>query len=544
MSHTFDELGLLPELLQAIAESGYEQPTPIQTMTIPLLLAGTDVIGQAQTGTGKTAAYALPMLQSLDMQSNAVQAFILTPTRELAAQVATAVQLYGKRLGVRVLPIYGGASYDRQLKRLERGIHVVIGTPGRVLDLIHRRALDLSTVRYAVLDEADEMLKMGFIDDVEEILKAIPAERQTALFSATFSDEVRVLAEKYMRDPQYVAAQREKLAIPLIEQRYYMLYEEDKLAALGRLLETEDIQSALIFTRTRAGSSELAAQLLERGYTVDALHGELNQPAREAVLRRFRSGQLPILVATDVVARGVDISQVTHVFNYDIPYDPEDYVHRIGRTGRAGRSGVAIMLVTPRERRRLQSIEDYTRQPIRRAQLPEISEVLARRDQRFTARLASLLEQGDLDAEAVLVERLLAEGYDAMQVATAAMRLARQDEVRRTIEEIKPVSDRAPRSGTPRQRDGAAAGRRERGSSGPMVRLLVDLGHRQGVRPGDIVGAIAGEAGIPGRSIGAIDIQQNRTFFDVKADDAERVLALRKKFLRGKPMRISRANNA
>lgn len=554
MTNTFNELGLRPELLQALAEASHDTPTPIQTLTIPVLLAGRDVIGQAQTGTGKTAAYALPMLHDIDTESTDIQALILTPTRELAAQVANAIFQYGKHRRVRVMPIYGGASYDRQLRRLERGAHVVIGTPGRVLDLIRRGVLDFSAVRYLVLDEADEMLKMGFIEDVEAILSTVPTERQTALFSATFSDEIRQLSRNYMREPEFLAVERTPLTIPQIEQRYYLVQEEDKLAALGRLLETEDLQSALIFTRTRAGSAELAEQLLERGYAADALHGELNQPAREAVLRRFRSGQLPILVATDVVARGVDISQVSHVFNYDIPYDPEDYVHRIGRTGRAGRSGVAIMLVTPRERRRLYSIEQYTRQPLVRSQLPKRDAVFARRDQRFAAKLTDSLMTEQLNAEVALVGQLIAEGHDPAMIAAAAMRLARSDELRRPVEDISPVRERTDRDARPRRDMGGERGdsrprrydndRRDNwngGGRGGMVRLIVDLGHKQGVRPGDIVGAVAGEAGIPGKSIGAIDIQQNRTFFDVKAGDVERVLAMRKKFLRGKEMHITRA---
>lgn len=561
MTHTFEELGLLPELVQALSDAGYTEPTPIQANAIPVLLSGRDVIGQAQTGTGKTAAFALPMLQMIDTASPHIQALVLTPTRELASQVSTAIEDYGKHRNIRVLPIYGGASYDRQLKRIERGTHVIIGTPGRVLDLLNRRALDFSHVCYAVLDEADEMLKMGFIDDVEAILQAVPTARQTALFSATFSPPIQKLAQKYMRDPETVAVQRERLTVPLTEQRYYLVYEENKLAALSRLLETEDLHSALIFTRTRTGSAELAEQLLERGYIADALHGELNQPAREAVLRRFRSGQLPILVATDVVARGVDISDVSHVFNFDIPYDPEDYVHRIGRTGRAGRSGVAIMLVTPRERRRLGQIEDYTKQPIKRAVLPEISAVLERRDRRFAEQLNALTSDANLDAELGLIQSLIENGQDLTQIAAAAMRLARLGDERRPLEEIPTVQSaprreygdrdnrdrRDSRDGRGYSSDSRGGGDRRSARGGGrfaetgMVRLLVDLGHKQGVRPGDIVGAIASEAGIPGKAIGQIDIQQNRTYVDVKADLADRVLALRKRFLKGKPMTITRA---
>ncbi|MBC7869438.1 MAG: DEAD/DEAH box helicase, partial [Chitinophagaceae bacterium] len=363
MTETFNDFGLREEILQAITESGYTDPTAIQLSAIPLLLQGRDVVGQAQTGTGKTAAFGLPMLNNLDVDAPGIQALILTPTRELAAQVCNAIFEYGKHRGIRVMPIYGGISYVRQEKRLERGAQVVVGTPGRTIDMMNRGALDFSNVKYLVLDEADEMLKMGFIDDVETIFKSVPAERQTAMFSATLPDAIRRLADRYMNDPVAITIERKQITVSLIEQRHYIVHEESKLAALSRLLETEDLKSALIFTRTRAGSAELAEALLERGFVADALHGELNQAAREAVLRRFRNGQLPILVATDVVARGVDIDDVSHVFNYDMPYDSEDYVHRIGRTGRAGRTGIAIMLVTPRERRRLQMLENFIKRP-------------------------------------------------------------------------------------------------------------------------------------------------------------------------------------
>ncbi|MBC8170486.1 MAG: DEAD/DEAH box helicase, partial [Anaerolineae bacterium] len=312
MTEQFNTLGLRQELLQAITESGYEIPTPIQLQAIPTMLTGRDMLGQAQTGTGKTAAFSLPMLHLMDYDAPGIQALVLTPTRELASQVCNTIFRYGKFLNASVMPVYGGTSYDRQFRRLEKGVNIVVATPGRLLDLIKRGSLDLSTVRYVVLDEADEMLKMGFIEDVETILSHIPTgQRQTALFSATMPNEIRRLAEKYMRNPVSITVSKEHMTVQLTEQRYYLVHSDSKLTALSRLLETEDVQSSLIFTRTRTGSSELAASLLERGYIADALHGELNQAAREAILRRFRSGQLPILVATDVVARGVDISGVS-----------------------------------------------------------------------------------------------------------------------------------------------------------------------------------------------------------------------------------------
>jgi ATP-dependent RNA helicase DeaD len=566
MIDNFHDLGLRQELLRAIVESGYETPTPIQAQAIPALLEGQDVLGQAQTGTGKTAAFSLPMLHQLDTEARGVQVLVMTPTRELAQQVCDTIFQYGKHLDVRVLPVYGGTSYDRQIRRLEKGVHIVVGTPGRTLDLINRKALDLSTVRYVVLDEADEMLKMGFIEDVQTILSRIPTEqRQTALFSATLSDEIRKLAKTYMRNPVSITIAKEKMTVPLTEQRYYLVHSDSKLAALSRLLETEDIQSALIFTRTRTGSAELAEALLERGYVADALHGELNQAARDAVLRRFRNGQLPLLVATDVVARGVDISGVSHVFNYDMPYDPEDYVHRIGRTGRAGRSGIAIMLVTPAERRRLYGLEDYTKQKIAKMELPTVEAVQERRQSYFINQLNQVLQTGELEAEAALIENLVHAGYDAVEVAMAAMRMARAKELHRPIEEIKPLRDRddafkrdrnTRRPEGARSANGRGEGRFERsgnarrpeirtGREADMVRLVIDQGHNQGIRPRDIVGAIAAEAGIPGKAIGAIDIQNDQTYVDVKASHVEQVLKqMRKWRLRGKQIKMMRADRS
>lgn len=566
MIDNFHDLGLRQELLRAIVESGYETPTPIQTQAIPALLEGQDVLGQAQTGTGKTAAFSLPMLHQLDTNAHGVQVLVMTPTRELASQVCDTIFQYGKHLDIRVLPVYGGTSYDRQINRLKRGVHIVVGTPGRTLDLINRGALDLSTVRYVVLDEADEMLKMGFIEDVQTILGKIPMDqRQTALFSATLSDEIRKLAKHYMRNPVSITIAKEKMTVPLTEQRYYLVHADSKLAGLSRLLETEDIQSALIFTRTRTGSAELAEALLERGYVADALHGELNQAAREAVLRRFRNGQLPLLVATDVVARGVDISGVSHVFNYDMPYDPEDYVHRIGRTGRAGRSGIAIMLVTPAERRRLYGLEDYTKQKIAKMELPTAEAVQERRQRRFIDQLNQVLQTGELEAEAALIENLVDAGYDAAEVAMAAMRMARVEEINRPIEEIKPLRDRDDafkRDRNARRTEGTRGanvrgdGKFERSGNGrrpeirtgrevDMVRLVIDQGHNQGIRPRDIVGAIASEAGIPGKAIGAIDIQNDQTYVDVKASHVEQVLKqMRKWRLRGKQIKMMRADRS
>lgn len=547
MTNLFEGLGLRPQLVRAVTELGYENPTPIQEGAIPALLSGRDVLGQAQTGTGKTAAFALPMLEKIDFTASGVQGLVLAPTRELAMQVSEAIYQYGRYWNVRVLPIYGGSSYTRQMKKLQEGVHIVVGTPGRVIDLIDRKALDLSSVRYLVLDEADEMLKMGFIDDVETILKETPATRQTALFSATLAEPIRRLSSKYMNDPVSVTIARKELTVPLIDQRYYLVNEASKIAALGRLLEVEDVSSALIFTRTKVGAGQLAETLMGRGFPVEAIHGDLSQEARETVMRRFRKGHVHILVATDVAARGLDIENVSHVINFDMPYDAEDYVHRIGRTGRAGREGVAITLVTPRERRWLRTIEQFTKHEIKRAKLPLAQEVYARRDERFAQRLNETLELGDLDREHAIVGSLVEAGFDLGDVAAAAVRLARAFEAQRPVEDIEEPRDREYRA--PGARDSKRGGenrpriQRDRTGREPgMVRLMLNIGREQGIKPGDVVGAIAGEAGIPGRAIGAIDIRRNETYVDVMEMHVDRVLRqMKRSSLRGKTFTLTRA---
>ncbi|MBZ0286974.1 MAG: DEAD/DEAH box helicase, partial [Anaerolineae bacterium] len=532
---------------------GYEEPTPIQTSAIPALLGGRDIMGQAQTGTGKTAAFALPMLQGLDLSFNGVQGLVLVPTRELANQVAEAIFQYGKHLGVKVLPVYGGQAYVRQLSRLERGVHIVVGTPGRMIDLIEKRALKLGSVRYLVLDEADEMLDMGFAEDVDRILSETPDGRQTALFSATMSPTIRGLAKRHMHDAEEISIERKTMTVPQTEQRYYLLNEGSKLAALSRLLEVEQMHSTLVFTRTKIGAATLAEQLLTRGYAAEALHGDLTQDMRETVLRRFRAGQLQLLIATDVVARGVDIQDVSHVINYDIPYDAEDYVHRIGRTGRAGRSGIAITLITPRDQRRLKYIESFIKQSIPRATLPGKDIVHQKRNERFLEQLEVVLQQDDLGRERTLIQDMADAGADIHEIAAAAIRLARASEGQRPVEDVREYQEREDYQRRPREWEknrrpvpnGNGDGRRPRRSNDErepgMVRLLLDVGKAHGVRPGDVVGAIAGEAGIPGRSIGAIDIRTNQTFVDVKEDHAEKVLVKVKHWtLRGQKVKLVR----
>ena len=550
---TFESLGLRPELLQAVMQLGYEEPTPIQAQAIPSLLSGRDIIGQAQTGTGKTAAYALPMLNRIQPGGRLPQALVLTPTRELALQVSQAIHEFAARTNARILPVYGGAPYGRQIHRLDAGVDVVVGTPGRLIDLIERGSLKLGEVHTLVIDEADEMLKMGFIDDVERILRETPDGRQTALFSATMPGPIRNLAGKYLHDPETVTIQATSLTVPHIEQRYYLIHESNKLAALARLLEVEDINSALIFAKTKIRTGEVAEALNARGFHAEALNGDLSQDARETVLRRFRNGNVVFLVATDVVARGVDIPAVSHVINLDMPQDAEDYVHRIGRTGRAGRAGIAITLVTPRETRWLYTIQNFTRQTIEQGKLPSREEILARRDTQFVVGLEAQLETETLEGELALVQRMVREGYDAEHIAAAAIKLARSGEAARTIEDVRDLQDRSGNRDSRDRRDsrdnrgssstgGPRPERREREREAGMVRLMLDAGRDHGIRPADIVGSIATEAGIPGKSIGAIDIQSTRTYVDVQEAHVERVLSsMERAFLRGRKINLTQA---
>lgn len=544
MTTAFSHLGLHPELVQATAGLGFTTPTPIQTAMIPVMLAGRDVIGQAQTGTGKTAAFALPLLHRLQPETTHIQALVLTPTRELAVQVAKAMHEFGRPLGVRVLPVYGGEPYGRQISRLQKGVDVVVGTPGRLIDLIDRAVLDLSQVQSVVLDEADEMLSMGFIEDIETILKATPAARQTALLSATVPPEIRRLAERYLREPEAISIQREQVTVAAIEQRHYLVYEADKLAALTRLFEVEAITSALIFVRTRAGAGELAAELSTRGFPAEALSGELEQEERERVMNRFRRNLIKVLVATDVAARGLDIDHISHVFNFDLPEDPEVYVHRIGRTGRAGKSGVALSLVTPNERWRIGRIEGFIKTAIRRATLPTVEEIHARREAALLERVGAGLLQGRLGQERALVSTLVEAGHDPIEIAAAALRLVRGDEIQRPILPVTEVQERrAPREMRKgarqfdRQPTGQRTGdrptferqsrpRRPRGAPETgMVSLSLSRGRVHGVRPADVVSTIAYHAGIPGGEIGRIHIEEQHTLVDVPERFVAQVLA-------------------
>ncbi|RME06001.1 MAG: DEAD/DEAH box helicase [Anaerolineae bacterium] len=528
MTTQFSDLNLHPRLMQALEERGYEQPTAIQAQMIPVMLTGVDVIGQAQTGTGKTAAFALPILQTLLPGQTLPQALILSPTRELAIQVAEALQAYGRHLGARVLPVYGGTSYERQIRSLKRGVDVVVGTPGRLLDLLRRKSLDLSAVRTLVLDEADEMLSMGFLGDIETLLQATPPDRQVALFSATMPAPIRRLAKKYQNDPQAVAIKRQHLTVAAIEQRYYIVNQRDKLNALVRLFETEQVTRALIFVRTRAGTARLANELAARGFPAEVLNGDLSQGARERVMARFRNDEIKVLVATDVAARGLDIDDISHVFNHDLPDDPEVFVHRVGRTGRAGKNGIAISLITPREQWMIGRIEKYTRQPQTRADLPGKAEVEAARKRRTLERVEVWLRRGRYQREMEMVTELVAAGHDPLDVAAAALRLARASEKKSAVESIS--APRGNHARRPRDRGRGSKHPRQRSASrksheSGMVRLSLDKGRAHGLRPADVVGILAHHADIPGKVIGAIRIQDQHAFVDVPEQFVEQVLS-------------------
>lgn len=545
MTENFAALNLRPELAQAVTTLGYTQPTPIQRDIIPLMLAGSDVTGQAQTGTGKTAAFAIPILQQLDPPARLPQALVVAPTRELALQVAEMTQALGQYLEVNVLAIYGGTAYSQQLAGLRNGAHIVVGTPGRLLDLARRGRLDLSAVRFVVLDEADEMLSMGFIEDVEALLAQTPTERQTALFSATLPKRIMQLAENYLREPKTVRIEAEQVTVSATEQRYYLVNEFDKLAVLTRLFEIENISTALIFTRTRARTGELVNELNLRGFPAEALSGDMSQEARERTMARFRSGHVKVLVATDVAARGLDVEGISHVFNFDLPDEAELFVHRVGRTGRAGRTGIAISLVTPSERRLMREIEHFTKQEMRACSIPTPEEIQAKRLNDLMTKIMMWLKRGRAKEERALVESLLVEGVDPLELAAVALKIARAEEKQRPIASVSPLPEKAVRperrprtnAGFARKGDGetrAPAPRREREPrrnyadqprEAGMVRMVLGLGRQDGIRPGDVVGAIAFHADIPGSSLGKIIIQSDRTMVDVPEAYVGKVLA-------------------
>ena len=550
----FGGFALHPDVFAVLADVGYESPSPIQAATIPSMLDGRDVLGTAQTGTGKTAAFALPILSRLHRQIGKPQALVMTPTRELAIQVSEAFQRYAAHIpGFQVLPIYGGQSYGPQLHALKRGVHVVVGTPGRVIDHLDKGTLDLSALRFVVLDEADEMLRMGFIDDVEKILRATPPERQVALFSATMPRPIRNIAQKHLRDPVEVVIKNSVSTTPHIHQRYWFVSGMHKLDALTRILEAEPFDAMLVFARTKLATDELAGKLQARGFAAAAIHGDLAQAQRERVIQQVREGKLDILVATDVAARGLDVERISHVVNYDIPYDTESYIHRIGRTGRAGRSGEAIMFVTPREKGMLHAIERATGQPIEPMQPPSVDTVNDARVNKFKQRITDALAAGGLELFQDLIEQYEREHDVPAAVIAAALAQIAQGHRPLLLAPPSTYAKHAPDAIENRGRHAAQEGRRKQGhpattepkrsaspapakstregdtQSGEAARrplrthapeagkrtYRIEVGHEHGVKPGNIIGAIANESGLDSRFIGRLSIGDHFSLIDL-----------------------------
>jgi ATP-dependent RNA helicase DeaD len=573
---TFADLNLPAPILKALKDVGYETPSPIQAATIPLLMEGRDILGQAQTGTGKTAAFALPVLSRIDVKNPAVQALVLAPTRELAIQVAEAFQSYAAHMkNFHVLPIYGGQAYGPQLSALRRGAQVVVGTPGRVIDHLDKGTLDLSQLTTLVLDEADEMLRMGFIDDVERILQETPETRQTALFSATMPPAISRIAKTYLREPKEVTVAAKTTTATNITQRYWLVAGLQKLEALTRILEAEPFDGMIIFARTKLGTEELASKLQARGFAAAAINGDLAQQQRERTIEQLKNGKIDILVATDVAARGLDVERISHVINYDVPSDPESYTHRIGRTGRAGRSGDAILFITPRERGMLKAIERATRQPVAQLTLPTIKAVNDVRIAKFKDQIGEALAAGGLDMFRSLIEEYEREhNVPAIDIAAALARMSRGDEpllLEKPDREPKPEwKEREPRPefrderparagresfaresfGDPRggderparpAREGFKKERVMRAPEQGMATYRIEVGHANSVKPGNIVGAIANEGGIPSKEIGRIEIYDDYSTLDMPADLSPDLLQhLQKVWVAGRQLNITR----
>jgi len=555
-SQTFETLGLRPELVNALAGLGYEEPTPIQAASIPTLLGGTDVLGQAATGTGKTAAFALPILDALeggDRGKNPV-ALVLVPTRELALQVSQAFHSYGRAMGARLVAVYGGAPARHQIDALRRGTDVVVATPGRAIDLNSRGALRLDAIRTVVLDEADEMLEMGFIEDIEAILAMTPNDRQTVLFSATMPKRIDALANRHLRSPARISVKTRETTddeLPRVRQAVYGVSRAHKAAALGRILDAEDPAATIVFCRTRGGVDELTNQLTGRGYQAEALHGGLSQEQRDRVMGRLRSGATELLVATDVAARGLDVDLLTHVVNYDLPVSPEAYIHRIGRVGRAGREGVALSLVEPREKRLLTSIEKLLRKPIPVERLPTTTDVRQLRMQRTRGAVEALLNDADAQSRLEPYRSIVSElemDRDPRDVAAALFAIAHEStqgtdladddrDLEARLDEPSGKRESGSRGGDSGERGGGSQRKQSRREkpSGPVTRIFISIGRKAGVTPGDLVGAITAEAGVKGGDIGSIAVHEVFSVVDVSAPKARQVVrALQRTKIRGR----------
>jgi len=545
---SFQSLGLPSELIQALEDVGYETPSPIQLGAIPPLLEGKDLLGHAPTGTGKTAAFALPLLANIDLDSRHQQVLVLTPTRELAIQVAEAFQRYANHLkDFHVLPVYGGQEYSGQIRALRRGVHVVVGTPGRVMDHIRKGTMKLDKLRVLVLDEADEMLRMGFIDDVEWIMEQTPENRQIALFSATMPKQIQKITTRYLKDPLNISIKAKTATAESISQRYWMVSNLHKLDALTRILEVEPFDAVLLFVRTKIATTELAERLAARGYSAEALNGDMPQKNREKMVERLKKGGIDILVATDVAARGLDVDRISHVINYDIPYDAEAYIHRIGRTGRAGRKGEAILFVSPREKRMLAAIEKATRQKIEAMTLPSTEMVNNQRISRFKQTITDTLARGSLEFMQGILESYEQEhDVTPIEIAAALAKLSMGEKPLLLESEKKAPREKKSDSGkgeAPFKREGKVKGkaRPEKKLAEGMERFRIEVGHDHEVQPGNIVGAIANEAGLDAENIGHIDIRDKFSFIELPEGMPKAVFNdLQKVWIGGQKLKISR----
>ena len=541
----FEDLELDAKIMRAITDMGFEAASPIQGQAIPLELQGLDIIGQAQTGTGKTAASGIPLLQKIDPKNKKPQAIILCPTRELAIQVSEEIRRLAKYMhGVKVLPIYGGQEIGRQIRSLKDGVQVIIGTPGRVMDHMRRKTVKMDQIHTVVLDEADEMLNMGFLEDMETILSALPEERQTLMFSATMPQAIQRIAANFQKDPQIVRVVKKELTVPKVTQYYYEVKPKNKLEVMCRLLDLYDPKLSVVFCNTKKQVDELVQGLQGRGYFAEGLHGDLKQEQRDRVMRAFRTGRTDILVATDVAARGIDVDDVEAVFNYDVPQDDESYVHRIGRTGRAGREGKAFNLVVGKEVYKLREIQRYCKTRIIPQAIPSLDDVTSIKADKILDQVGEVLQDSDLSKVIDIVEkRVLEEDYTTLDLAAALLKMMMGEEGEELLEENRPLRELEDLEDESRRSRGGRNGRGSRGRNEDVARLFINIGKNQGIRPGDILGAIAGESGMPGRMVGSIDMFDNYTFVEVPREHADVVLqAMRGAKIKGKNVHMEKAN--
>ncbi|KAB3529258.1 DEAD/DEAH box helicase [Alkaliphilus serpentinus] len=522
----FESLGISKEILKVIQEMGFETPTSIQQQAIPIVYEGRDVLGQAQTGTGKTAAFGIPMIERISTENNSVQVLVLTPTRELAIQVADEVKKFAKyKHGIRTLAIYGGQPIERQLKALKQGVQIVVGTPGRILDHIRRKTLKLNNISGVVMDEADQMLDMGFLEDIEAILNEMPSNRQTLMFSATIPKEIEMIAQNYMTSPVTVKVTHKELTVPQITQYYFEVKPHEKLESLTRILDMEKVELGMIFSNTKRGVDELVEKLQNRGYSVEGIHGDLKQSQRDRVMKKFRDGTIDMLIATDVAARGIDVDDVALVINYDLPENFEYYVHRIGRTGRAGKAGLAYTLVTPRQIRTLKMLERYIKARLIRRNVPSVNDIVEKRKEQIAASITSTIEKSGLSEYMNFIEKL-AESHSSIEIGAALLKMYMKKDEIELLDTVVEIEKKKPAA-----------------KSG-MVRLYFNIGKRHGINPGNLLGAIANEAGISGNSVGVIDMYDKFSFVEVPREVEKKVIkAMKKNQIKGRKISVEVAKD-